>query len=73
MRRETNGSRFRKTRNLEIGLNLVSGSIAVSRTSRTGNGAPLDAGHGLPSARASCGKVWKRRELPSGLATDGVS
>ena len=32
-----------------------------------------DAGHGLPSVRASCGKVWKRRELPSGLATDGVS
>jgi hypothetical protein len=29
MRRETNGSRFRKTRNLEIGLNLVSGSIAL--------------------------------------------
>jgi hypothetical protein len=27
----------------------------------------------LPSARVPCGKVWKRRELSSSLATDGVS
>jgi len=48
---------MRDARNLEIGLNLVVGSSAVSRASWTGNGAPLGrAGQPIacPSLLAAC-------------------